>query len=247
VVSAGIALFSVQSKLGSPKFALHLIRPEAKEGLYFSVSQSTENIYNDLDKTMLTALSTLRGAGIYAVAYRIIEAAFVPVNSVLWASYSRFFVKGAAGIQGTAEYAKRLLSRASAYSVLVTVGLIVLAPLIPRLLGSEYLASVEAVRWLAPILLLRTVHRFFSNSLTGAGFQGVRTATQGAVALFNILLNFWLIPAYSWRGAAWSSLASDGLLLVSTFLIVSRLGRQHSQALQVKGKMMAAMPEVGAP
>jgi O-antigen/teichoic acid export membrane protein len=44
--------------------------------------------------------------------------------------------------------------------------------------------------------------------------------------LFNILLNLWLIPAYSWRGAAWSSLASDGLLAcavgVAVFLLASR-------------------------
>ncbi len=32
------------------------------------------------------------------------------------------------------------------------------------------------------------------------------------VALFNVVINFWLIPLYSWRGAAWASLLSDGAL-----------------------------------
>ena len=30
-----------------------------------------------------------------------------------------------------------------------------------------------------------------------------------------MLINLWIIPAYSWRGAAWSSIASDALLMFS--------------------------------
>jgi O-antigen/teichoic acid export membrane protein len=32
------------------------------------------------------------------------------------------------------------------------------------------------------------------------------------VAAVNLGLNFWWIPVYGWIGAAWSSVASDGLL-----------------------------------
>jgi O-antigen/teichoic acid export membrane protein len=46
---------------------------------------------------------------------------------------------------------------------------------------------------------------------------------QIVVAIFNILVNLWIIPAYSWRGAAWSSLASDGLLAVLMCIAVTVL------------------------
>jgi O-antigen/teichoic acid export membrane protein len=246
-ISAGIAVTAVKRQLGSPTLALRLIRSEAKEGLYFSCAQAAENIYNDLDKTMLTALSTLQAAGIYAVAYRVIEAVFVPVNSLLWASYARFFVKGAGGIHGSTRYAKRLLSHAGGYSVVVSLGLVAVAPLLPRILGPQYQSSAEALRWLAPILVLRTVHRFYANSLTGAGFQGTRTVTQAGVAVFNVLLNLWLIPAYSWRGAAWSSLASDSLLLVSAVLIVSRLTVVGRQTDGIQQDVRSPVPEVSIP
>jgi len=49
----------------------------------------------------------------------------------------------------------------------------------------------------------------------------------------NILLNLWLIPAYSWRGAAWSSLASDGLLAIGLWTAVSILRRQESSRQQL--------------
>jgi hypothetical protein len=53
---------------------------------------------------------------------------------------------------------------------------------------------------------------------------------QAAVAVFNVLINLWLIPAYSWRGAAWSSIASDGVLLISVATAVCILSRRAVQA-----------------
>jgi O-antigen/teichoic acid export membrane protein len=103
--------------------------------------------------------------------------------------------------------------------------------LVPFVLGPEYQRSVEALRWLAFIPLLRASHYFFSDALTGAGYQGVRTGIQAAVAIFNVLINFWLIPQYSWRGAAWASLASDGLLAIGIGLAVLILNRQSRNAI----------------
>jgi O-antigen/teichoic acid export membrane protein len=120
------------------------------------------------------------------------------------------------------------------------MGLFVFAPLVPHLLGTQYLQTAEALRWLSPILLIRTAHRFLSNSLTGAGFQGLRTAAQGGVAFFNVLLNLWLIPDYSWRGAAWSSLASDALLLVSLALLTLWLRRQETRTMRAQEIASAA-------
>lgn len=235
LIAAAISAFGgvilASKRLGRPRLALHLIRPEAAEGVYFAFGQASETIYNDIDKTMLTALSTLNAAGIYAAASRIVDVSFVPINSLLWASYSRFFIQGCAGLESSAAFAKRLLSRASAYSVTTSLGLFLLAPLVPRIIGAQYLHTVEAMRWLAAIPILRTVHRFLAHSLTGAGYQGVRAAAQAGVAVLNVLLNLWLIPAYSWRGAAWSSLACDGLLMVVFFLVISGIRRQQSRTI----------------
>jgi O-antigen/teichoic acid export membrane protein len=47
------------------------------------------------------------------------------------------------------------------------------------------------------------------------------------VAVLNVGLNFWLIPAYSWRGAAWSSLACDGALaLVMYGVLMFVMGKE---------------------
>ncbi|HUA15099.1 MAG TPA: flippase [Verrucomicrobiae bacterium] len=228
VITTLITMSWVNRQLGHPVLALWRIKPEMLEGCYFSVSMSSQSIYNDIDKTMLVQLSTLDGAGIYAAAYRLIDVAFLPVRSLLWAMYPSFFRHGQAGIGASQKYARRLLPRAFGYSLLACAALFVGAPIVPHLLGAEYARTTIALRWLAPLPLLKTLHYFVADSLTGAGMQGLRTAVQVGVAIFNVLLNLWLIPAYSWRGAAWSSLASDGMLAVSLWVLVFWLGRQRA-------------------
>ena len=72
------------------------------------------------------------------------------------------------------------------------------------------------------------MHYFAADSLTGAGMQGIRTAVQVGIAILNVLLNLWLIPLYSWRGAAWSSLASDAMLAAGLWLVAWLCCRQES-------------------
>jgi len=55
---------------------------------------------------------------------------------------------------------------------------------------------------------------------------------QIGVAVFNVAINFWIIPAFSWRGAAWSSLASDGLLAVLMFACIVVLRRPGLSAIR---------------
>jgi len=96
---------------------------------------------------------------------------------------------------------------------LVAVALLAGAGVVPLVLGREYRLTSEALRWLAVLPLLKAVHSFLADVLTGAGYQALRTAISVGVAVFNVGINMWIIPAYSWRGAAWSSIASDALLL----------------------------------
>lgn len=244
IAMALITMYWVNHKLGKPVLAFWRLKSELLEGCYFSVSMSSQTIYNDIDKTMLVRLSTLGSAGIYAAAYRLIDVAFLPIRSLLWASYPSFFRHGASGVGACTQYAKRLLPRAGLYSVAVSLAVFFGAPIVPHLLGSEYGRTVTALRWLAPLPLLKTLHYFVANALTGAGLQGVRTAIQIVVGVFNICLNLWLIPAYSWRGAAWSSLASDGLLAVSLWLAVLILCRREDRQRLIAGSTLLCPKEL---
>jgi O-antigen/teichoic acid export membrane protein len=231
VVVVITALTLVSVRLGRPQFNLRRSGTEFLQGFYFSASLSAQTIYNDIDKLMLARIGTLDATGIYGAAYRLVDVSFVPISALLAAAYPSFFRKGTDGIAATLGYAKRLIVRAYSYVVMVSVGILLFAGLVPYVLGPEYVRTVEALRWLALIPMLRALHYFFSDALTGAGHQGLRTSIQAGVAIFNVLINLWLIPAYSWRGAAWASLASDGLLACCIGLAVFVLYRRSQNVL----------------
>ena len=217
----------VHLRHGRPRLVIDRARMELREGAYFSIGLSAQSIYNDIDKTMLSRLSTLATAGIYGAAYRIIDVSFSPVSALLSASYARFFQHGAQGLPGTVRLARKLLPPAAAYGVAAGVALILVAPLVPLVLGTRYALIAPMIIWLAPMPLLRACHYFLADALTGAGHQRSRSVLQLVVAGVNVMLNLWLIPIYSWRGAAWTSVGCDSLLAIGLLWAVVRIGRSY--------------------
>ena len=233
LVGAGVAVVLVNRELGRPEFHLYDICRELQEGAFFSMSLSAQSANADIDKAMLARLATLEATGVYGAAYRLLDVAFLPVRSVLMAAYARFFQHGMQGIQATARYGRRLLSMGVWYGLATAAALYMLAPVLPAILGREYEQAVTAVRWLAVLPLLKTVHYFGADALTGAGYQGVRTIILVCIAATNVLLNLWLIPLYSWRGAAMATIICDGSLGVviwSTVWYLVRSGRRFERS-----------------
>jgi O-antigen/teichoic acid export membrane protein len=228
VVAAIFAFFWITSEYGWPRLVLYRIKPESLEGFYFSVGVCAQTVYNDIDKIMIARLASLEAAGIYTAAYRMIDVVFIPVRALLNAAYPEFFRRGAIGVKEGVRYGRRLLLKAIAYPVFIFGMLLLIAPIVPHVLGSGFKEATEALRWLSLLPLLKALHYFVSDALAGSGHQGLRTFSQASVALFNILINLWLIPAYGWRGAAWSSLASDGLLALVLWIVALCLCRMES-------------------
>ena len=240
--SACAALYGlglVTRNLGRPRLALSKISADLAEGSYFAVGVSSQTIYNDIDKTMLVRLSDASAAGIYATAYRLLDTSFQPVRAVLAAAYARFFRAGEDGIGGSMKVVRKLLPYAAGYGVLAALFLYSFAPAMPYILGRGFADSVAALRWLAPIAVIRCIHYFAADSLSGAGYQAIRAFVQFLIAVANIGLNFWLIPIYSWRGAAWASLACDGALAVALWTACFLLLRssQRVEFAEVRGNI----------
>jgi O-antigen/teichoic acid export membrane protein len=199
---------------GHPVIDWAALREDIAEGVFFSVAGSATTVYNDIDKIMLSRLADLAATGVYAAAYRVIDVTMTPVRSLAAAAYPQFFRKGMGGMAQTYPYALSLIAKTAIYGSLASTGLWLLAPVLPHVLGTKYEAVVPAVRWLALIPLLRCIHSFLADALSGAGLQRARTGIQVFVALINIALNLVILPRYSWRGAAWTSVGCDGLLVV---------------------------------
>lgn len=230
VIAAAIAVTWVSLELGMPRWDMRGWRQEFREGFYFASSFSAQRIYMDSDKALLTRLGSLQAAGVYTAAARIVEVAFIPVYSLLAAAYARFFTSGQQGVRGTWELSRKLLPHALAYAFFVGAVLYLLAPLLPWLLGAEFAESVEAIRWLAAVPLLMTLHRFAADSLTGAGWQAIRTHIEFGAAVFNVILNMLLVPVFSWRGTAAVTIITEILLILLLASALRRIARLAPRA-----------------
>jgi O-antigen/teichoic acid export membrane protein len=232
ILGTAYAVYRGTALWGRPTLQLSSLREDITEGLFFSISTSATSIYNDVDKIMLGRLSDFVSTGIYSAAYRLIDVSMTPVRSLVSAAYPVFFKKGIDGIRATYPYAKSLILKASMYGAAISFGLWICAPVLPLLLGKQYILAVSALRLLAPIPLLRCFHVFLADSLSGAGFQRTRTVIQLAVGLVNVVANLYILPRYSWRGAAWTSLACDGLLVIVFWFVSDYLFRKQTPRIE---------------
>ena len=212
--AAGVAMARVRAEIGPAAFEGDLIARRVKEGFGFSFAGTTQAAYNDVDKVMLSHYGLSRENGFYTLAYRVIDVATTPILALDSAVQPRFFRLGEKSMSHAVRLAAKTAGVAVFLGAVIAAAVLLLAPLIPRLVGRDFSGVLVALRWLCWIPLLRGIHRVTGGALTGSGHQNLRTAAQLTVAALNFVLNLWWIPVYGWIGAAWSSLASDGLLAV---------------------------------
>jgi O-antigen/teichoic acid export membrane protein len=222
-LAAAAAVMLISIRFGRPRFALSLVLKHGAEGLGYAFATSTSAVYNDIDKTMLCHYGMNVANAIYSIAYRVVDVATIPFFAVREAMLPRLFQIGRKGIEEPARHSLKMLMFTLPMAALSAMGMLFAAPLIPVLLGKEFTSSVSALRWLCWIPIFRSVHHMTGGALTGAGLQPYRTSAQLGAAVLNLLLNLWLIPPYGWRGAAYASVATDGLLAVSCWVLLAAL------------------------
>ena len=230
-VGALIAFVIVTRTFGWPIFSPSLFVRRAHEGFVFAISGSTTAVYNDIDKVVLSHYGMNQANGIYSMAYRAVNIGTMPVMSIVSAAFPRFFREGVKGIAATVPMAKQLLKRTCVIGASVSIALFVCAPLIPRLVGHSYAESVSALRWLCLIPLFRCFHLSAGDAIAGAGHQKFRLVSQSIAAVGNLLLNLYLVPRYSWLGAAWASLATDAALGAMNWFALFQLSKRPAPML----------------
>lgn len=226
-LAAGIsAVLWVRKTLGRGPLSLKPMRGEWREGFYFAVSLGSQGAYNDLDKTLVARFVGDAVAGTYAAAYRIFDAGFSPVRAILFASYPRFFQEGSKSLAHSRTFAFRLLPLSLGVGLVVLLTILVMGSYAPAVLGERYALVPHMLLLMSPILILRILHYFIADALTGAGYQGHRTGAQLIVAVLNLALNLWLTPRYGWQGAVYAGIVSNGLLILLLWVLVWHMERE---------------------
>jgi O-antigen/teichoic acid export membrane protein len=230
-ISAAAAFAVVTRFFGLPSFSPSLLGKRAAEGFVFAISGSTTAVYNDIDKVVISHYGMDRANGIYSMAYRVVNIGTMPIMAIVSAAFPRFFREGIKGIAATVPMARQLLKRTALLGIGISAAMFLCAPIIPHLVGKSYAESVSALRWLCLIPFFRCFHLSAGDAIAGAGHQKFRLVSQSIAAGGNLLLNLYLVPRYSWWGAAWASLATDGALGVMNWVALFYLSRRPDPVL----------------
>jgi O-antigen/teichoic acid export membrane protein len=230
--ASAIAVGMLSLLLGGPRFERIGWR-DLTGGLSFAFSNSAITTYNDFDKTLLVSAGQMEAAGIYAAAYRVVDVASTPIYSLFAAATPRFFRAGGESTADVERLMKRLLMRGLPCAVLLSAGLFLTAGWLPVLLGWSFSGSMQALRWLCLLPVLRLLHYTWGTAITASTSQWRRTATQAGAAATNLALCAWMIPLWSWRGAAAASLLTDAALVLLSVAVWRQWARRQLPATGV--------------
>lgn len=204
-------------------FDLKLARYMVKTALPIAIASVFGILIFQIDTVMLSMMKGDTTVGWYNAAFHpVMGMLFLPgiyVGATL-PVISRYFVtdKNKLAI-AYRKSIKMLATLAIPFAVGTTL---VAGRVIMLLYGQEFTNSIVALQilsWAGAVLFLSV---FLNHTLVSIDKQGVQMRIAGACVILNIILNFSLIPAFSYIGAGIASVISQLAILVWTYFYLQR-------------------------
>lgn len=202
---------------------------EIREGLSFSTVWFTGNAITELDKTLAFRLAGSEIAGIYSAAYRLVSTLTLPVASLALAAQPRLFRQDTNQEGKNPHLVRHLALVATAYGLIASAMLFLLADLLPLLLGQAFEPAVRAARLLILVPPLYALRLIGNTALMTTGRQLTRALTEvpGIVLLIGLAL-LWM-PKYGLTGIAMTVTSTEALLAAGVWCVVWNARRKKTQ------------------
>ena len=200
--------------------------------LPFAAMGILTTVYYSIDVVMLTKLVGDYATGIYNSTYKLISVLtlfYSVYTAVIYPVMSKFFKND-----------KKLLiisyEKSIKYLMLIIIPLAIgtsfySLDIIQLIYGHQYDAAASVLS-----ILIWTVCLLFisgaSNTLLNASHKEVTvTKIYAIAAVFNIVLNFFMIPYFSYNGAAITTVLSDVLIVSLQTYVIRRIGHKANKKL----------------
>ena len=226
LILALLAHLATARALGAPRFDFARLWASKHDALHFSLGTGAKAFYTDFDKVILARTALAGDLGAYTAAYRLVTMTFLPVRSLLDASASQFYRQGAQGMTQSGAFARKLLKIALPCGLAGAALILVGAELAPHVLGASFHGATPMLRALALLPLIQSIHYVFSDALTAAGLQKLRTRLQWLVAAVYAVTAIAVIPGAGWQGAVGVCIGCELLLAVLVVAAVRRRMRK---------------------
>lgn len=180
-------------------------------------------IYYNLDMVMIGYMKPESDVGIYNAAYKIFLLGIVPFQLI----FSAFFpVLSRAGLTHSQEFKDTMKNYAKfIFGSGIISGIVLLSfseRIIILIFGENYLASAVPLAILAMNIIVISINVFLGNPMMAWGKQKQYSIAVTLGAVSNIILNFVLIPKYSYIGAAFATLLSEVAVCIGLFYLFNK-------------------------
>ena len=225
IINFSLSFSVVIKKFVKPKLEIdfglwkHLIL----NGAPFSLTMIAGVIYLQIDTVMLSVMKGDAPVGWYSAAYTLVLALLVIPDIFGYAIFpamSKLFVS-------SKDSLKIMLEKSSKYlfslGLPISIGTILLADrIILMIYGEEYIHSIIALQILSLYLPLRYLNHATSYTLSAINKEPLRTLSVTITAASNVVLNLFLIPAFSFVGAGIATVLTEIILFAFYFYFVAK-------------------------
>jgi O-antigen/teichoic acid export membrane protein len=171
-----------------------------RAGLPYVVPNVMSTAATELDKTILLTTTGGTLTGQYTAAFRIMQAALLPVTALMLSAVPRLF--------RTQRHAHVLIGVSFAYAAVAATALWLVAPLVPAVFGQEFEETIGFLRALTLVLVAECLRQMIAAVLTTADLQRARNVIEGGATVAAVVGFLALIPVFS----AWGAIITIGIV-----------------------------------
>ncbi|MBU1127030.1 flippase [Patescibacteria group bacterium] len=183
-------------------------------------------IDNKIDTVMLGAIKGDRAVGIYAAAYRVYDVLILGAAYFMIALFpvlSRFSDLSKYKEKVKAIYEKSFNIMLFLAGV-VFLGILIFAPLMVKVITqsrfSEFFDSILIMRFLSVAIFFSYLNHITGYTIVALGKQRQYFFIAAASVVFNVLINLFVIPRFSYNGAAMVTILTEFLVFIATTTFV---------------------------
>ncbi len=189
-----------------------------KEAVMLGMVVFLWQVYFRIDSFMLGYMKGNYEVGIYNVAYKILEGIFFFPGIIMTVFFPRL-----ARPELFSKTFMRLSVLLGVSGLFISILSFFVSPfLIGLIYGPRFKDSIAVFQVLSLAVLPVFLGNLVTQSLVCLDLNRLYVSVAGAGAIFNIALNFFLIPAFGGKGAAVATIVTEMLVLFSCSYIIFR-------------------------
>lgn len=199
-------------------------------------------VYFKVDSVMLSLMTNSETVGIYTAPYKVLEVLIlfpaIFMNSV-FPVISRYVQQKDDRFDASFQKSFDFMSL-FAFPILVGV-LLAAKGIIHLIVGEAFVGSVQVLQVLIFAVFIIFFGTVFGNFIVAAGDQKKLVPIYITSAILNIVINYALIPHYSYLGAAFATVITEVFVCVAAFIF---LYRKYRFSLSMLYSLKAALSAV---